>query len=133
MYAQITIVGNVGQDPELRYTPSGTPMCTFSVAVNRTWTNAAGEQQQKATWYSIVAFQRQAEVCAEHIKQGDRVLIVSENIESSGWVDRDGNVRTKIQLVPRSVRFLTPRSRQDTPDEISADTTDGGVGEEHPF
>jgi len=133
MYAQITIVGNVGQDPELRYTPTGTPMCTFSVAVNRTWTNAAGEQQQKATWYSIVAFQRQAEVCAEHVKQGDRVLVVSENIESSGWVDRDGNVRTKIGLVPRTVRFLTPRSRQDAPDEISADTTDGGAGEENLF
>lgn len=133
MYAQITIVGNVGQDPELRYTPTGTPMCTFSVAVNRTWTNAAGEQQQKATWYSIVAFQRQAEVCAEHVNQGDRVLVVSENIESSGWVDRDGNVRTKIQLVPRTVRFLSPRSRQDAPDEISADPTDNGAGDENPF
>lgn len=133
MYAQITIVGNVGQDAEMRYTPSGTPMCTFSVAVTRTWTNAAGEQQQKATWYSVVAFQRQAEVCAEHIKQGDRVLVVSENIESAGWVDRDGNVRTKIQLVPRTVRFLSPRSRQDAPDEISADPTDGGAGDENPF
>lgn len=133
MYAQITIVGNVGQDAEMRYTPSGTPMCTFSVAVNRTWTTTAGEQQQKATWYSVVAFQRQAEVCAEHIKQGDRVLVVSENIESVGWVDRDGNVRTKIQLVPRTVRFLSPRSRQDAPDEISADTSDSGAGEENPF
>ena len=133
MYAQLTIVGNVGQDAEMRYTPSGTPMCTFSVAVNRTWTNAAGEQQQKATWYSVVAFQRQAEVCAEHIKQGDRVLVVSENVESVGWVDRDGNVRTKIQLVPRTVRFLSPRSRQDAPDEINADTGDGGAGEGNPF
>jgi single-strand DNA-binding protein len=133
MYAQITIVGNVGQDPELRYTPSSTPMCTFSVAVNRAWTNTAGEQQQKVTWYSIVAFQRQAEVCAEHIKQGDRVLVVSENVESVGWVDGNGNVRTKIQLVPRTVRFLSPRSRHDAPDEISADVTDGGVSDENPF
>lgn len=133
MYAQITIVGHVGQDPELRYTANGTPMCTFSVAVNRAWTNATGEPQQKTTWYSIMAFQRQAEVCAQHVSQGDRVLIVSENVEAVGWTDREGAVRAKLQLVPRTVRFLSPRAGQDRPEEISAEAPDGGSSEENPF
>ena len=53
MYAQLTLVGNVGQDPEMRYTPSGVPVCHFSVAVNRTWTNAAGEKQEQVTHHIV--------------------------------------------------------------------------------
>jgi single-strand DNA-binding protein len=122
MYAQITIIGNVGNDPEMRYTPNGIAVCNFSVAVNRTWTNAAGEQQQKTTWFRIQAWQRQAEVCSEYVKKGDRLLIVSENIESGAWVDRDGNTHSNIQLVPRIVRFLTPKSGH--PGDIVAEDGD---------
>ena len=56
MYAQLTIVGNVGQDPEMRFTPSGLPVSNFSVAVNRTWTNAAGEKQEQVTWFQVQSF-----------------------------------------------------------------------------
>jgi single-strand DNA-binding protein len=132
MYAQITIIGNVGNDIEMRYTPNGIAVCNFSVAVNRTWTNAAGEQQQKTTWFRIQAWQRLAEVCSEHVKKGDRLLIVSENIESSAWVDHDGNAHGNIQLVPRIVRFLTPKSGQ--PGEIVAEDGDNPTaGESNPF
>jgi len=132
MYAQITIIGNVGSEPDMRYTPSGTPVCNFSVAVNRTWTNAAGEQQQKTTWYRIQTWQRQAEVCAEHVKKGDRLLIVSENIDCIPWIDRDGNARGNIQVVPRMIRFLTPKAEQ--PGEIGAEEGDTPATEgENPF
>jgi len=110
MYAQITLVGHVGNAPEMRYTPNGTPVCNFNVAVNRVWTNAAGEQQQQTTWYKIQAWQRQAEICSEHVKQGDRLLIVSENIECVTWIDRDGNARGNTQVTPRIIRFLTPKA-----------------------
>ncbi|MEZ4678220.1 MAG: single-stranded DNA-binding protein [Caldilineaceae bacterium] len=132
MYAQITIIGNVGNEPEMRYTPSGTPVCNFNVAVNRSWRNAEGEQQQKTTWFRIQAWQRQAEICAEYVKKGDRILVVSENIESGAWIDRDGNAQSNIQLVPRTVRFLTPKSEH--PGDIVADEAgSSSTSDDNPF
>ena len=132
MYAQLIIVGNVGQEPEMRYTPNGTPVCNFSVAVNRTWRNAAGEQQQKVTWYRIQAWQRQAEVCSEHVKKGDRLFIISDTIDVVVWNSRDGKAQGNIQLVPRVIRFLTPKAEH--PDDIVADAADtAAAGEESPF
>lgn len=130
MYTQITIVGNVGNEPELRFTPSGTPVCNFNVAVNRTWKSADGESQQKVTWYRIQAWQRQAEICAEYVKKGDRVLVVSENVEANAWIDREGKAQGNIQLVPRLVRFLTPKSEH--PGDIAADDATA-VTDENPF
>ncbi len=131
MYAQITIIGNVGNEPEMRYTPNGTPVCNFNVAVNRSWRKADGEQQHKTTWFRIQAWQRQAEVCAQFVKKGDRLLVVSENIESGAWIDRDGNAQSNIQLVPRLVRFLTPKNEH--PDDIVADDASPTGADENPF
>lgn len=132
MYAQIMIIGNVGTEPEMRYTPSGTSVCNFTVAVNRTWNTAAGEQKQSTTWYKIQAWQRQAEICAQHVKKGDRILVASEIIDCASWIDRDGNARGNIQLVPRTVRFLTPKAAH--PEDIVADDSDIAAAEaENPF
>ncbi len=109
MYAQLTLIGNVGQDPEMRYTPSGVPVCNFSVAVNRTWTNAAGEKQEQVTWFRVAAWRRQAEVCAQYLKKGERVLITSEAIDVNAWLDRDGAARANIQVTAQAIRFLSPR------------------------
>ena len=127
MYAQLTIVGNVGQDPEMRYTPSGVPVCNFSVAVNRTWTNAAGEKQEQVTWFQVSAWRRLAEICAQYLTKGDRVLIVSESIDVNAWMDRDGAARANIQVMPQSIRFLSPRLGDTAPDDTAA------PDEENPF
>ena len=126
MYAQLTIVGNVGQDPEMRYTPNGTPVCNFSVAVNRTWTNTAGEKQEQVTWFQVSAWRRLAEICAQYLTKGDRVLIVSESIDVNAWMDRDGAARANIQVTPQSIRFLSPRLG-DAPDDTAL------PDEENPF
>ena len=127
MYAQLTIVGNVGQDPEMRYTPNGVPVCNFSVAVNRTWTNAAGEKQEQVTWFQVSAWRRLAEICAQYLAKGDRVLIVSESIDVNAWMDRDGAARANIQVMPQSIRFLSPRLGDTTPDDAAV------PDEENPF
>ena len=126
MYAQLTIVGNVGQDPEMRYTPNGVPVCNFSVAVNRTWKNAAGEKQEQVTWFQVSAWRRLAEICAQYLTKGDRVLIVSESIDVNAWMDRDGAARANIQVTPQSIRFLSPRLG-DAPDDTAL------RDEENPF
>ena len=127
MYAQLTIIGNVGQDPEMRYTPNGVPVCNFSVAVNRTWTNAAGEKQEQVTWFQVSAWRRLAEICAQYLTKGDRVLIVSESIDVNAWMDRDGAARANIQVIPQSIRFLSPRLADTTPDDAAV------PDEENPF
>ena len=127
MYAQLTLVGNVGQDPEMRYTPSGVPVCNFSVAANRTWTNAAGEKQEQVTWFQVTAWRRQAEICAQYLTKGDRVLIVSESIDVNPWLDRDGAARANIQVTPQSIRFLSPRLDDTSPADQAA------LDEENPF
>ena len=127
MYAQLTIVGNVGQDPEMRYTPSGLPVTNFSVAVNCAWTNTDGEKQEQTTWFRVSAWRRQAEVCNQYVKKGDRVLIVSESLDVNAWLDKDGAARAQIQVIVQTIRFLSPRL-DDAP------TNDGMAADEgNPF
>jgi len=128
MFAQITIIGNLGQNPELRHTPSGIPVCNFSVAVNRTWTDGNEEPQETVTWYRVKAWRRQAESCHENLKKGSKVLIVSEIIEVNPWIDGDGTPRATIEVTPRTVRFLS--SRQDNGEIPEGEPAHG---DENPF
>lgn len=130
MFAQITIIGNLGQNPELRHTPSGIPVCNFSVAVNRTWTDGNEEQQETVTWYRVKVWRRQAEACHENLKKGSKVLIVSEIIEVNPWLDADGTPRATIEVTPRTVRFLS--GRQDN-GEVSEAEGEPAHGDENPF
>ena len=84
MYQQLIISGYLGQDPELRSTPDGTPVCNFSVAVNRAWTDDTDTRQQETTWYRVTTWQRQAEICDQYLKKGDPVLIVARARENAG-------------------------------------------------
>ena len=78
MYQQITLIGNLGRDPEMRYTPSGVPVTNFSIAVSRSWTGNDGQRQEKTVWFRVAAWQRQAETCNQYLTKGQRVLVVGE-------------------------------------------------------
>ncbi len=106
MYQQLIISGYLGQDPELRSTPDGTPVCNFSVAVNRAWTDDTDTRQQETTWYRVTTWQRQAEICDQYLKKGDPVLIVAERVKTQAWIDRDGTPRASIEVTPGTIRFL---------------------------
>jgi len=71
MYHKIIIVGNLGRDPEMRYTPDGTPVTHFSVATNRRWTDQEGQQHDETTWWRVTAWGRQAEVCNQYLQKGE--------------------------------------------------------------
>ena len=101
MYQQVTIVGNVGRDPEMRYTANGAGVCSFSVAVNE-----GRRDNQKTTWFTISAWNKLAETCAEHVKKGMLVLIVGR-IEVDEYTGRDGKQRYTLKLTAREVKFLT--------------------------
>jgi len=105
MYQHVTVVGNVGRDAEMRYTPAGVPVASFSVAVNRNWTNAAGEKQEKVTWFRITCWRKLAETAAQWVKKGKLLLITGE-VEAQGYTDKDGNVRATLELTANSFKFL---------------------------
>lgn len=99
------IIGNLGDDPELRYTQSGTPVANLSIATNRRWTNDQGQQQEETEWHRIVVFGRQAENCAEYLDKGSQVY-VEGRIQTREWTDQGGNDRRTTEIVARNVQFL---------------------------
>ena len=105
MYQHVVVVGNVGRDPEMRYTPNGTAVTNFTVAVNRRWKNQDGEQQEKTTWFRVTAWGKLAEVCNEHLSKG-RLVLVEGEVEASAWMGQDGEPRATLELRAQNVRFL---------------------------
>lgn len=109
MYQQIILVGNLGADPEMRYTPSGVPVTSFSLAVNRSWTNQEGQKQDKTTWFRITCWRKQAEIVSQYLTKGRQVMVVGEVEEARPWTDRDGNQRASLEVTATTVRFIGSR------------------------
>ena len=120
MYQQITLVGNLGGDPEMRQTPSGVPVTNFSVATSRSWTGEDGQRQEKTVWFRIAAWERLAETCSQYLAKGRRVLVVGELEEPNVWTDDSGNARASLQVRARSVQFLSARAEGNATSEGQA-------------
>lgn len=112
MYQRLTIVGNLGQDPEMRYTRDGTPVTNFSVATNRRWTNTDGSQGEETVWFRVTVWRRMAEVCNEYLEKGRQVLVegrLNPDPETGGprvWTGRDGQARASFEVTAQAVKFL---------------------------
>lgn len=106
MYQQITLIGNVGNEPEMRYTPSGVAVTSFSLAVNRSWTGQDGQRQDKTTWFRISVWNKQAETVSQYVSKGRQVMVVGEVEEARVFTDRDGNARTSLEVKASTVRLL---------------------------
>jgi single-strand DNA-binding protein len=115
MYHKVIIVGNLGRDPEMRYTPSGAPVTNFSVATNRRWTNADGSQGEETIWFRITAWRRMAEVCNQYLKKGQQVFIEGQlkpDPATGGprvWTGNDGGTRASFEVTALTVKFLGAR------------------------
>lgn len=108
MYQRVIIVGNLGRDPEMRYTPTGRPVTTLNVATNRRWTDAEGQRQEETTWFRVVVWGKQAESCNQYLSKGRQVL-VEGRIRTSQYEDKSGQTRYTWELVASNVRFLGGR------------------------
>jgi single-strand DNA-binding protein len=104
-FNKIIIVGNLGRDPELRYTPQGTAVCNFSVATNERRRDKAGEQQDVTTWFRVNAWGRQAENVSKYLSKGRRVY-VEGRLHVEEWTDRDGKQRYTLEVNATDVQFL---------------------------
>ena len=115
MFHTIIIVGNVGRDAEMRYTPSGAAVASFSVATNRQYTASNGEQVKETVWFRISAWGKQAEVCNQYVKKGMKVLVegrLNADPQSGGpriWTGQDGSSRASFEVTAATVRFLSSR------------------------
>lgn len=108
MYQKTIVVGHLGRDPEMRYTPSGVPVTSFSIATTRRWTNANGEQQEKTTWFRVTCWRKTAELAAQYLTKG-RLVLVEGDIDASAWIDKEGSPRASLELTATAVRFLGAR------------------------
>ncbi len=114
MYQRIVLVGNLGRDPEMRYTPNGTPVTSFSVATNRKYTASDGQMRDETLWFRISVWGKQAETCNQYLSKGQKVLIEGSLIgdENGGpriWVGQDGKPRASFEVRAQTVRFLSRR------------------------
>ena len=105
MLNKMLVIGNVGRDPEMRYTPSGSAVTSFSLAVNRRYTPPNGEPQEETEWFDITAWNRLAETCNNYVTRGMKVY-VEGRLRSRSWVGQDGQTRFRNEIVANTVTFL---------------------------
>lgn len=107
MYQKTILIGNLGQDPELRQTPSGDAVCSVNIAVNKARTSDDGQRNEKTTWFRVTFWRRNAENVAKFLKKGSRVLVEGEIEEARVFTDREGNSRASLELTATTVKFLS--------------------------
>jgi single-strand DNA-binding protein len=102
------IIGRLGRDPEMRYTPSGRPVTTFTVATSRTWNTSDGERRVETEWFNIVAWGNLAEICKQYLNKGHQVYIEGR-LQSRNWDDPEGNKHTSVEIVANEMIMLSER------------------------
>ena len=129
---RVVLIGNLTRDPELRFTPSGSPVANIGLAVNRSYTNKQGEKVQSVDFFTVVVWAKLAELCVEYIKKGSPIA-VEGRLQSRSWEKEDGTKRSVVEVVGENVQFLGrpsagagPDSGQDEP----ADVKTGAKGKE---
>ena len=130
MLNKMLVIGNVGRDPEMRYTPNGSAVTSFSLAVNRYYTPAGGERQEETEWFDITAWNRLAETCNNYVTRGMKVY-VEGRLRSRSWVGQDGQTRFRNEIVANTVTFLNRPQGGGPPGEPSGGGgygADGGYG-----
>jgi single-strand DNA-binding protein len=111
MFAKLILAGHLGGDPEMRHTPTGRTVTNFSVATNRSYTNAEGEKIEETLWFRVSAWGKLAEVCQKYLTKGRPVLIEGRLIGNDQgqprvWEDNDGKSRASFEIIAETVKFL---------------------------
>jgi len=114
---KVILIGNLGRDPEVRYTPGGTAVANFTIATTENWTNKDGEKESRTEWHRIVAWGRLGEICGEYLSKGKQVYIEGR-IRTNEWEDQEGNKRQTKEIVALTMQMLGSRTPEKSlPDE----------------
>jgi single-strand DNA-binding protein len=125
---KLMIIGHLGRDPEMRYTPSGRPVTTYSVATTRSWHSADGERHEETEWFNVVAWGSLAEICNQHLRKGQQVY-VEGRLQTRRWEDSEGNKHYTTELVAKEMIMLGDKRETYT----AEDHDDEGENEALPF
>jgi single-strand DNA-binding protein len=133
MLAKLTIIGNLGSDPEMKYTPDGTPVTNFSVAANRSYKNTAGETVVETTWFKCAAWRKLAEVVNQYLSKGRQVYVEGRlRPEIRVWEGSDGTPHASYEVTVETIKFLGgPRGESASAEEAPA--PEAPAGDEIPF
>ncbi|MBW1685814.1 MAG: single-stranded DNA-binding protein [Deltaproteobacteria bacterium] len=137
---RVTLIGNLGRDPELRYTQSGQAVTNFSIATNEKWKDKDGQLQERTEWHRINVWGKSAENCAQYLAKG-RSVYIEGRIQTREWEDKEGNKRQTTEIVAQFVQFLggrgegAPRPSAPPPTEASGGSSSGtsSDGDDIPF
>jgi len=123
---KVILVGNLGADPEVRYTSGGTAVANLRLATNERWTDKSGQKQERTEWHKVVAWARQAEIAGEYFRKG-QLLYVEGSLQTRQWEDRDGNTRYTTEIKAQLLRMLGSRDshRTEEPAGMNQDTDYG--------
>ncbi len=125
---KVMIIGRLGRDPEMRYTPSGRPVTTFSVATSRSWNTSDGERRTETEWFNVVAWGSLAEICKQYLSK-NRLIYVEGRLQSRHWDDSDGNKHYSTEIVANEMIMLDEKreANNESPDEETIEE------DEYPF
>jgi single-strand DNA-binding protein len=128
---KVMLIGNLGRDPEMRYTPSGRPVTTFTLATTRSWKSSEGEQHSETEWFSIVAWGNLAEICKQYLLKGQQIYIEGR-LQTRRWDDNEGIKHVNVEIVANEMMMLG--DRKDGNLAHSSDVSNSEeTGEEFPF
>ncbi len=141
MFHEIIIVGNLGRDPEMRYTPTGQAVTNLSVATNRQYTTSNGEQVKETIWFRVSVWGKQAEACNQYLRRGSKVLVtgrLNPDPNTGGpriWTRQDGTAGASFEITAQTVRFLSSRAEDAAYQQNAPAAPSGGGGgeDEIPF
>ncbi|NOY98311.1 MAG: single-stranded DNA-binding protein [Chloroflexi bacterium] len=130
---KVMIIGHLGRDPEMRYTPSGRPVTTFSVAVSRSWNSSDGERHSETEWFNVVAWGHLAEICKKYLTKGQQVYIEGR-LQTRRWEDKEGTKRTSVEVVANEMMMLGDRrDNRQSQGEDKSDVEAGSQTDEDEF
>lgn len=124
---KVMIIGNLGSEPEMRFTPNGNPVTSFRVATNRTYTTPDGERKQETEWFAVVAWNKLAEQCNQFLSKG-RLVYAEGRMHTHTWESQDGQKHSRSEIVANRVVFLDRQASAPLPE----DKEEGGEGELEP-
>jgi len=136
MVNKVILIGNLGQDPEVRYTPSGSAVATLSVATSRRWKDKDGQQQDETEWHRVIVWDKSADYCGNYLGKGDKVY-VEGRLQTRRWKDAKGEERYTTEIVASTIQGLSSGGKESRGDnkqpQPPLEPFQGSTGEDVPF
>jgi len=129
---KVMIIGHLGRDPEMRYTPSGKPVTTFTVATSRSWNSTDGERHTETEWFNVVSWGNLAEICKQYLTKGQQVY-VEGRLQTRRWEDNDGAKHTSVEIVANEMMMLGDRREASASSTGDSSIPDDAIDDEYPF